>query len=121
MSKRKDVLILRTYEVHWLNHPKYALSMQYVAEDLMFDSIATSRKSFSTVDDLGYDETYLYNELDLAIEIQEAIIKNIESVTHPNDNEARFFYEDGMPDYNDTMDYKKIETILNRRRLSIGF
>ena len=47
--------------------------------------------------------------------------KNIESVTHPNDNDARFFYERGMPNYNDTMDYKKIETILNRRRLSIGF
>ena len=62
MSKRKDVLILRTYEVHWLNHPKYALSMQYVAEDLMFDSIATSRKSFSTVDDLGYDEACLIKE-----------------------------------------------------------
>jgi len=62
MSKRKDVLILRTYEVHWLNHPKYALSMQYVAEDLLFDSIATSRKSFSVVDDLDYDDACLIKE-----------------------------------------------------------
>ena len=72
-------------------------------------------------DDLGHDETYVYNKFDLAIEIQEAMIKNIESVTHPNNNESRFAYEDDRPDYNDTMDYKKIETILNRRRLSIGF
>ena len=62
MSKRKDVLILRTYEVHWLNHSQYALSMQYVAEDLMFDSIATSRKAFSVVDDLDYSEACLIKE-----------------------------------------------------------
>ena len=73
------------------------------------------------IDDLGHDEMFIFNRLDRAIEIQEAMIKNIESVTHPNNNESRFAYEDGRPDYKDTMDYKKIETILNRRRLSIGF
>ena len=70
---------------------------------------------------LGIDETYVYNRLDRDIEIQEAMIKNIESVTHSNKRGSRFAYEDGRRNYKDTMDYKKIETILNRRRLSIGF
>ena len=68
-------------------------------------------------EDLGSSEGYLYNVLDLAIEIQEAKIKNIELVTNALSRD----YVGGMPDYNDTTDYKKIETILNRRMCSIGF
>ena len=70
---------------------------------------------------LGIDETYVYNRLDRDIEIQEAMIDNIEYG-------AKLIMEDKFDWHkrikfisNDTMDYKKIETILNRDMLSIGF
>ena len=66
-------------------------------------------------------ERDIFNKFDRAIEIQEAMVDNIEYGT-------KFIMEDKFDWHkqikfisNDTMDYKKIETILNRDMLSIGF
>ena len=67
------------------------------------------------------DDDIYFIKLDIAIHIQKNMIENIE-------DDTKLLMEDKLGWHirikfisNDTMDYKKIETILNRDMLSIGF
>ena len=67
------------------------------------------------------DERDIFNKLDRAIEIQEAMVDNIEYGTKSIMEDKFDWHKQIKFISNDTMDYKKIETILNRDMLSIGF
>ena len=53
----KNDIILRTFKVQWINHPKYGNTSQFIAEDLLFEDIAISLSSFAYADDLDYTES----------------------------------------------------------------
>ncbi len=60
MKRDKDFIILKTYHIQWINHPKYGIKTQYVAEDVLFEDITTDLKSFAIADELDYDEAMLH-------------------------------------------------------------
>ena len=57
MPKQSNDIILRTFKVQWINHPDYGNTSQFIAEDLLFEDIATSLSSFAYDDDLDYNES----------------------------------------------------------------
>ena len=67
------------------------------------------------------DDDIYFIKLDIAIHIQKNMIENIEYGTKFIMEEKFDWHKRIKFISNDTMDYKKIETILNRAMLSIGF
>ena len=65
MGRRKqkqseDIIILRTFHVQWINHPRYGCKSQYVAEDLLFEEMTTDLHSFGVADELYYDQSMVH-------------------------------------------------------------
>jgi hypothetical protein len=53
-QKRSEVLIFKTFEIQWINHPQFGNSFQYVAEDLLYEDITVDLESFAIAEDLNY-------------------------------------------------------------------
>ena len=47
-QKRSEVLIFKTFEIQWINHPQFGNSFQYVAEDLLYEDITVDLESSET-------------------------------------------------------------------------
>jgi hypothetical protein len=63
MGKRKvkeDIIILRTFHIQWVNHPKHGCGSLYVAEDVLFEEYTVDLKSFGVADDLDYDNAMVH-------------------------------------------------------------
>ena len=56
----KDFIILRTFQLQWLNHPVMKSGTQYVAEDILFEDITTDLDSFAIAEELDYDESMIH-------------------------------------------------------------
>ena len=56
----KAFIILRTFQLQWLNHPVLKIGTQYVAEDILFEDITTDLESFAIAEELDYDEAMMH-------------------------------------------------------------
>lgn len=56
----KDFIIFKTFHIQYINHPKYGLSTQYVAEDILYEDITTDLETFAVAEDLDYGEAMLH-------------------------------------------------------------
>ncbi len=59
-QKRSEVLIFKTFEIQWINHPQFGNSFQFVAEDLLFEDITVDLKSFAIAEDLNYADAMIH-------------------------------------------------------------
>lgn len=60
MPKNTDYLKVRTFDVQWINHPKFGNSFLTVDEGLLFDEYTTDIRSFACADDLFYSEAMIH-------------------------------------------------------------
>ena len=56
----KDFIILRTFQLQWINHPVLKIKVQYVGEDILFEDITTDLESFAIAEELDYDESMIH-------------------------------------------------------------
>ena len=59
-QKKSEVLIFKTFEIQWINHPQFGNSFQYVAEDVLFEDITVDLESFAIAEDLRYNDAMIH-------------------------------------------------------------
>jgi hypothetical protein len=59
-QKKSEVLIFKTFEIQWVNHPQFGNSYQFVAEDVLFEDITVDLKSFAIAEDLSYADAMIH-------------------------------------------------------------
>ena len=110
-----------TYSLPWIVTEDYSVNMlqsiTYHHNDVEVNP-ALCCDPFSNTE---RDDDIYFIKLDIAIHIQKNMIDNIEYGTKIIMEDKSGWHKRIKFISNDTMDYKKIETILNRDMLSIGF
>ena len=56
----KEFIIYKTYKIQNINHPRFGIKYQYVAEDILFEDITTDFETFAMAEDLDYGEAMLH-------------------------------------------------------------
>ena len=56
----KEFTIYKTFKIQYINHPRFGIKYQYVAEDILFEDITTDLETFAIAEDLDYGEAMLH-------------------------------------------------------------
>jgi len=56
----QDYIIFKTFQIQYINHPRYGLKYQYVAEDILYEDITTDLETFAIAEDLDYGEAMIH-------------------------------------------------------------
>ena len=56
----KDFIVLKTFQIQWINHPVLKLKTQYFAEDILYEDITSDLQSFAIAEDLDYNESMIH-------------------------------------------------------------